>query len=512
MKINKFLVVVIVILCVVLAALCAAALKGTEEPGAESSPISNIPDHVSENGESQPGHDKTVFPEEIKIQKLVRSTLDDIRPEDFVSSDKAIDYTVEFAASPDKSVYGEQTVILRFDIDGDLFQRYAQLYLFYINDNAVLELSGEGRATVGDFINDPSVDAAFVNADSASLDLSVAGKREVAISANGVTYTVSLEVSDTTAPAAEAVEKSVSKGTSIPASSFVTDIVDLSAVTCSYESEPDWDTAGDHEVVVLLTDSFGNTARCSSIVHIVADSDVLTFYGLTTVNICAGDTISYRSGVSCLDKDGNNVTFKIDASSVDRNKQGTYYAVYSATDENGYTLEQKRTIVVSVVTEDLVNSLCDEIINNIIEDSFTRDQKIKAVWRWVKNNVTYTGSSVSYENELRVAYAAYETHSGDCYTYYIANKYLLDRLGIENVEVRRVESVTRHWWNLVKFADGKWYHVDSCPHPKQAEKNTYKMTESDLLWFTEQFMSSRHPNYYEYDHSLPIYDGLKIAK
>ena len=513
MKINKFLVVVIAILCVVLAFLCAEALKGPEEPGSENSAsISDDPVSESDGGESKPGTEKTVFPEEITIRKLVRSTLDDIRAEDFVFADEAIDYKVEFASPPDKSVFGDQTVILRFDIDGDLFQRYAQLYLFEISDNVVFELSGEGKAAVGDFISDTSVDASFVNADPASLDLSVAGKREVTVSANGVSYTVSFEVCDTTPPAATAKEQSVSIGKSIPASNLVTDIVDLSAVTCSYENEPDWNESGDHEVVVLLTDSYGNTARCQSIIHIIAESDALTFYGLSEIKICVGDTISYRTDVSCLDKEGNSVSFKIDASGVDRNKQGTYYAVYSATDENGYTLEKNRTIIVSVVTEELVNSLCDEILSDIIKDNYSRDTRIKAVWRWVKNNVTYTGSSVSYENELRVAYAAFESHSGDCYTYYIANKYLLNRLGIENVEVRRVESVTRHWWNLVKFADGKWYHVDSCPHPKQSEKSTFKMTETDLLWFTELFKSSRHPNYYEYDHSLAAYADLKIAK
>ena len=513
MKINKFLIVLIAVLSVVLAVLCAFALNGGINGGRDDENKSDLADES--NGDTYQDYsnaENVSFPSEIKITRPVLSDIDDIKAEDFVQAPEGLEYHVEFSVAPDLNAFGEQNVVLRFVYKGNVFQRSTKLYLFHIESPCVFELASGGVMTVEDFVTDKSVEPSLVALNSSDIQLGTAGKRTVIIHAAKRQYEVEVIVKDTTAPTAKPREQSILTGNKLDASAFVSDISDQSPVVCSFETEPKWDSVGDQKVTVLLTDTSGNVGKCVSVVHIGDYVQTISFSGLDPIVICTGDTISYRSGVTCTDADGKSVTFTIDASGVDRNRQGTYQAIYTATDNNGASFRQTRTITVIVATEELVNSLCDEIIAQIIEDSFSTNEKIRAVWRWTKNNITYVGTSVSYEDELRVAYAAFVSHSGDCYTYYISNKYLLTRLGIPNVEVKRVPSVTRHWWNLVKFSDGKWYHVDSCPHPKKLEQYTYKMTESDLEWFEEQFKSSTHPNYYEYDHSLPQYSGLKIAQ
>ncbi|MBQ6184129.1 MAG: transglutaminase domain-containing protein [Clostridia bacterium] len=506
MKINKFLVFVIIVLAAGLAVLLALAVKGSDaRTGPENSSTGQESGTVS-------GDEHITFPKEINIVSLVVSDRDPLEPSDFVSAPAGIDYTVEYAKAPDLSVRGWQDIVLRFHYKGNLFQRSAKVYAFHIETERTYELASYGTAAISDFIDDSGVNAVFAEPASPSLNLSVPGKRSVNIAVNDRYYSVTVNVADTTAPTATPVEQTVTAGQTLPASAFVVNVTDASRVETVFETEPQWNVKGDHPVTVILTDLYGNRSSYSTVLHVGDKTGYPVFSGLDTIKICEGDTISYRSGVTCTDEKGNSVAFTIDASGVDRNRQGTYQAVYTATDSAGNTAQKTRTVIVKAISKELVDELCDKILAEIIKDSYSTDEKIKAVWRWTKQNITYVGTSVSYDDELRVAYAAFDTHSGDCYTYYISNKYMLDRLGIPNIEVKRVASVTRHWWNLVKFSNGKWYHIDSCAHPASLDRSTYKMTESDLKWFTEQFKTSRHPNYYEYDHTLPIYDGINIAQ
>ena len=514
MKINKFLVLLIVMLSVIFAILFAIAIKNKGDISV-SGEGSGAPVTGTGSEEIENSYDPSLgtdLPDEVSIVKAYVCNLETVDAGWFVSAPEGIKYSVEFAKAPDTGVLGEQNVILRIYYNGQIFQRYATAYVFHMVSSKVYELSSTGKADIRDFVSDPAAGAYFAAGDEKDLDLSRAGERTAAVVVDGREYAVTIDVKDTVAPTAVIRDLTLSPGSAVEASAFIVSADDLSGTSYSYEREPDWKYIGDQQVKLLVSDRFGNTSVYTALLHIAETTDGPTFTGLDELRICVGDTISYRSGVKCADSTGAALTFTIDASAVDRNRQGTYYAVYSAVDGAGRSAQQKRKITVYEVTKELVDSLCDNILASIISDSYSRDDKIKAVWRWSKNNITYTGSSVSYDNELRVAYAAFDARTGDCYTYFIANKYLLNRLGIENIDVARVKSVTRHWWNLVKFSNGKWYHIDSCPHPKQLERSTYKMTESDLLWFTEQFKSSRHPNYYEYDTSLPVYSGIDIAE
>ena len=89
---------------------------------------------------------------------------------------------------------------------------------------------------------------------------------------------------------------------------------------------------------------------------------------------------------------------------------------------------------------------------------------------------------------------------------------MLDMLGIPNVEVTRIGGNSHHWWNLVQFEDGKYYHVDATPH-RVTNMEHFKMTESVITAYTNNpEIMRRKPNYYVYDHTLPEYQNIEIAQ
>ena len=141
----------------------------------------------------------------------------------------------------------------------------------------------------------------------------------------------------------------------------------------------------------------------------------------------------------------------------------------------------------------------------------TQDEQIYAVFRQVRNFVGYA----SHSDKSSVENAAYEGLTkwyGDCYTYYATMRVMLDMLEIPNVEVARVGGTSNHWWNLVQFEDGKYYHVDATPH-RITNMEHFKMTESVITTYTNNpAVMNYRPNYYTYDHTLPEYQNIEIAQ
>ena len=170
-----------------------------------------------------------------------------------------------------------------------------------------------------------------------------------------------------------------------------------------------------------------------------------------------------------------------------------------------------RTVVVESSTGQQVREKVEQILQKIIKPGMTRDEQIRAVFDYVDDNVLYVGTSdkSSIEN---AAYEGLTKKKGDCYTYYALIRVMLDILEIPNLECRRIDGTSDHWWNLVQFEDGKYYHVDATSR-SIAWFTHFKMTESMLQEYTNnpEVMAHR-PNYYNYDHTLPEYQNIEIAQ
>jgi hypothetical protein len=202
----------------------------------------------------------------------------------------------------------------------------------------------------------------------------------------------------------------------------------------------------------------------------------------------------------------------VDNSAVDTAVPGTYTVYYSATDSDGNTTIMPRIVVIRGITEGMVYAQAQSVIDRIITPDMTRDEIIRTIQKYTYDAVAYVGYS-DKSSVVNGAYEGFTTGKGDCYTYYSMNVIFFDLLGIENLEVTRINGTTHHWWNLVLYEDGNYYHLDSCHAKfKPAGFDFAKMTDSDLEWYTNHpDVINRRPNFYTYDKTLPEYQGITIA-
>lgn len=101
----------------------------------------------------------------------------------------------------------------------------------------------------------------------------------------------------------------------------------------------------------------------------------------------------------------------------------------------------------------------DDIISNVITDGMTELEKALKLHDYIVLHTVYdTEGTLPDLNGGSSAYDVLVSGNGVCEGYAKAYKYLLERVGIESIEVTSQDM--NHAWNLVNI-DGEWYHVDT---------------------------------------------------
>ena len=141
-----------------------------------------------------------------------------------------------------------------------------------------------------------------------------------------------------------------------------------------------------------------------------------------------------------------------------------------------------------------MNALAQKVYNQIITDNMSQMQKAFAIYRRVRGNIAYTGSSDKSSWEVG-AYQAFKKRSGDCFNYYAAGKALLNIAGIQNVDIVKSDtSHSRHFCSLINVGNG-WYHFDCTP--RKGGGNFFMLTDAELAAYSES-----HNNSHIFDSSL----------
>lgn len=226
-----------------------------------------------------------------------------------------------------------------------------------------------------------------------------------------------------------------------------------------------------------------------------------------------GEGISYRSGVTPRDNCDGAVTLDVDSSKVNLKREGVYPVVYTATDAAGNQSVFNMTVTVleREITEEMLNPLLDDAIDEIIEDGMSQKQKLRAIYDYVYDHIAYS-SIADKSSWVSAAYEGLTTGKGDCYTYFALSKAFFERLGIENMDVSRkqsavIETGERHFWNLVNLGDEDspaWYHFDACHLNGLSKPWGFLMTDGQL----EEYSSIRNSAdgasdyFYVYDKDL----------
>ncbi len=376
---------------------------------------------------------------------------------------------------------------------------------------------------------------------------------------DGILTLLTFRIEDTVPPFARAVSIDVPMGGEIPLSALVSDLFDATKVTVLPERDPDPFTPGRQEIALILTDESGNVSELTSTVYVhavaaltevapgmsrealasflladapevslapffsasslkegdnripltgefgtftvtlrVKDMTPPVISGVADITLSAGSTILYRKGVRAYDEADGELELLVDSSEVIPSVPGEYAVYYSATDSsgNGTTVTAKVTVLRETKTAN--GETADAILSSIILPGMSEREKARAVYQWVRNNLYYSTAAVYLMGNFDGAVASgFAYRSGNCYTYSAICSLLLDKLGIENMQIHRADMTDPHYWNLVKIG-GEWYHLDACPQYPGYEKEVFLLKDSDLAYYSTYFVKG----YYDFDPSL----------
>lgn len=330
--------------------------------------------------------------------------------------------------------------------------------------------AGSPVITEADLLAEPDGKPVTILENVTEAQMRVPGSYNVLFTWRDRTFSTVVRVVDTVAPEGTA-RNLTAVGPLPPASDFVTSIHDVTDVNVSYKEEPDMAQEGTQDIILILTDAAGNKTELSAKLTVVVDTQAPVITGAKNITVYLGGTVAYRADITVTDDLDAAPTLDVDNSGVDLNKVGKYTATYIAKDASGNETKKQITVdvrekTVNAVDLDTVNQLADQLISQIIKPDMTQKQQVRAIYNWARSHCSYDNHS-DKSDYLQGAYQMLTKKAGDCFNYYAVTKLLFDRLGIPNLDVRKVKnnpSDSDHYWSLVSVDDGKtWYHFDSTP-------------------------------------------------
>ena len=430
-----------------------------------------------------------------------------LQPEDFVYAPEGV--TISFNKAPDTNKGGTQRVrLLLTDAEGHKGRVTARLRLLRLRELTFELGAAPTLLTAQDLLLD-SANALTVSFSEPPPTLSALGEYPVILKVDRQSFPLTLRVADTIPPAAKAVSREGQPGQVWKPEDFTRDITDRSEVTLRFAEEPDFFLRGTQNITVIITDEGGNVTQIKATLKISGDAVTPIIVGAKDIEVERYEAVAYRAGVTAYDARGNKIELRVDSTGVDTDMPGEYSALYSAVDAAGQTVEVRVKVTVLPVGKDKVDALADPILAEILDEGMTDTEKAKAIHAWVNANIAYNNDGEK-EDVLDGAYNGLTLRRGDCYTYYALAKYMLERVGIESVDIERIPGTDMaHYWLLLDLGEG-WRHYDAT-RVKGAQyrpNNGFMMTEAQAQAFCK---ATHQPDFYTYDPAL-LPEGLVIVE
>ncbi|MCR4896831.1 MAG: hypothetical protein K5891_08680 [Lachnospiraceae bacterium] len=386
-------------------------------------------------------------------------------PADFVENiTDATDVSVSFAGDVDFHTPGHYSVgILLKDAGSNVTEVFSELTVSPLRPELTVE-AGSPFLTAADFLLPGIEDGEFVTELSED-DLHRVRDIPVEIRVAGDVYTSLLHVTDTIPPTFTAQDYEGYASALEDPGMLVTSETDATMVTYSFDREPDADDPDPQTLSLIGRDEGGNASSVRVTLTLIKDTEPPVFTGVHDIVIHEGDTISYKQIPRATDNCDGEMEYTVDADGVNPSEEGEYTATYTATDRAGNTAIQ--TITVTVLHRDIdvevVNAMADEVLERILTPEMTPMEIITKIYSYVYNNIGYENRGKTEDNAdwVPAAYEGLKDHIGDCLTYASVSKVLLTRAGIENIDICKIPTSRKHFWNLVNIGEG-WYHFDAC--------------------------------------------------
>lgn len=424
----------------------------------------------------------------------------------------ATEVSVKFKKKPDTDELGKREVTVILEDGGGNTTEYTfvlnvvsssgLLYTHYVSELGEELPSADvftGKAGVGEYLSDIS-----------SISPNAAGIYMLQISADGNTFDVVLEITDTVAPTAT-VTPQICYNKIPEASEFISGIIDKSRVTVSYETEPDMASSGRVDVNIVLTDAHGNKTVYPTYFEVMSDTKAPEILKAPDVlEVDTGATIIWRASVEATD-DSGKVELDLDTTGADLDTPGVYTVEIVARDDAGN--ETRRKVKLTVHDGSITESMLFDVIKKIEKDllitsKMNAEEKVYSVFRYVYDNMKYSNTSAHIDWKQEAYVTLNGGFTGDCFTYCATSYAILKYLGfdvhiVERAESAKIEGTGTHFWVLVNIgseAEPKWYHFDATPQRSPYNLATYLMTDAQLEAYTKWRNDTyKLENYYTYD-------------
>ncbi len=256
-------------------------------------------------------------------------------------------------------------------------------------------------------------------------------------------------------------------------------------------------TVGKHTVPIII-----DGKEVKYIVEVV--DTIAPKIELGEIHINIGEGIAWKKQAKVTDNSDGEIEIKVDSSQVNTSAEGTYTAVYTATDPSGNSSSVEATVIVSekAVTEDMLMTEIDKVIAQIITGGMTPEQKVRAVYDYVGKSINYA-STAKTDDYIYAAYMSlFSSGTGDCYSFFAASKAFFVRLGIENIDMKRADGGApgEHYWNFVNIGTKeapRWYHYDANPISGKYSVSGCLLTDAQIAAYD----TWRGEGYRKYDES-----------
>lgn len=427
------------------------------------------------------GRDAEITYEDIENKKSLMAN-------DFVYSfEDAADVSMYFLNTPDYAGKTETKVDIAIsDVSGNTTIITRTLYIVENKGMDVMLHSGE----LTNNILTAGLDGAKATLVSGSVDTGKLGRYPVVVNVDGVEKNIFINVIDPDAPKGNGVAVVLEKKTDIVPSMFVSDMKDTSKVTLTFENEIDVINRGIQIVKVKLTDEAGNYSYVNSTLNILYDAVSPKLSGVSSVSTFIRQKPDYLLGITATDDVDGALNIAVDDSKVNYEIPGIYEVTYKAVDKSGNAVSQTTNVEVKNVTRELVDSMVDGILKDLVNDSMSIKDKAWACYVYIQENVRYINQADQSSTE-KAAYDGLTLGVGDCFTFASLVEVFFERIGAETVFVRRHNGVYNHYWELCNLGTG-WYHVDATP--RNSTFKCFMKTDAELL--------TESTTYWIYDKTL----------
>lgn len=441
--------------------------------------------------------DTTAPTAELKAMDLYESRI--VEPQEYIKHiNDATNVTVTYKATPDFSKVGNQEVVLLLeDSAGNKSELKGKLRISKVKEIVKVDIINK-KLDLESFLKEKS----DLSVASIIEPLSIPDKMGIypaKIKINDIIYDSSIDITDMVAPTATPVSQTIWQNDEIEASKFVTEVVDITAVTASFAQQPDFSKPGEQTVKIMLTDEGKNETIIEAVLTVIEDKEPPAIYGVKDNTIYLNTPVSFKRDVYVYDNRDGEISVTVDSSQVNQKEVGAYKVIYTATDSSGNTSAKEATYTVKelTVTRETLEQLADEVLARITTPDMTLREKAWEIYEYVNKHLTYTGFS-DKTDWMKEAYNGITNAVGDCFTYFAMSEILLDRIGMQTMRVERMTKPgeNKHYWHLVNYGEG-WYHFDACIHiPKLV---SFMLTDAEMDAFSARVGKDNY--YYRFDKS-----------